>query len=136
MAGNPVKVAAGLVFKNDELLISKRPESVHLGGLWEFPGGKLEIGETYEDCVIREIYEELGIEVKVDYIFEEVLHQYGDITVFIKFFICKLLRGEPKKIQCSDFVWVKRNDLGIYDFPSADIKIINRLRNDNALWDN
>ena len=84
MAGNPVRVAAGLVFKNDELLISKRPESVHLGGLWEFPGGKLEIGETYEDCVIREIYEELGIEVKVDYIFEEVLHQYGDITIFIK----------------------------------------------------
>ena len=134
MAGNTVKVAAGLVFKNDELLISKRPESVHLGGLWEFPGGKLEIGETYEDCVIREIYEELGIEVKVDYIFEEVLHQYGEITVFIKFFICNLQRGEPKKIQCSDFVWVKRNDLGIYDFPSADIKIINRLRNDNALW--
>ena len=136
MAGNTVKVAAGLVFKNDELLISKRPESVHLGGLWEFPGGKLEIGETYEDCVIREIYEELGIEVKVDYIFEEVLHQYGEITVFIKFFICNLQRGEPKKIQCSDFVWVKRNDLGIYDFPSADIKIINRLRNDNALWGN
>ena len=134
MAGNTVKVAAGLVFKNDELLISKRPESVHLGGLWEFPGGKLEIGETYEDCVIREIYEELGIEVKVDYIFEEVLHQYGEITVFIKFFICNLQRGEPKKIQCSDFVWVKRNDLGLYDFPSADIKIINRLRNDNSLW--
>ena len=134
MAGNPVKVAAGLVFKNDELLISKRPECVHLGGLWEFPGGKLEIGETYEDCVIREIYEELGIEVKVDYIFEEVLHQYSEITVFIKFFICNLQRGVPKKIQCSDFMWVKRNDLGLYDFPSADIKIISRLRNDNALW--
>ena len=55
MVGSPVKVAAGLVFKDDKLLISKRPESVHLGGLWEFPGGKLEIGETYEDCVIREI---------------------------------------------------------------------------------
>ena len=136
MVGSPVKVAAGLVFKDDELLISKRPESVHLGGLWEFPGGKVEIGETYEDCVIREIYEELGIEVKVDYIFEEILHQYGEITVFIKFFICNFRRGEPKKIQCSDFVWVKRNDLGLYDFPSADIKIINRLRNDNALWGN
>ena len=82
MVGSPVKVAAGLVFKDDELLISKRPESVHLGGLWEFPGGKLEIGETYEDCVIREIYEELGVEVKVANIFEEVLHQYGELPIY------------------------------------------------------
>jgi len=134
LVGNPVKVAAGLVFKDGRLLIAKRPKSVHLGGMWEFPGGKLESGESYEMCLMREMREELGLDIKVGYEFEEVLHRYPEITVLIKFFICSLFSGEPKAIQCSDFLWVNRDDLMRYDFPSADTKLVNRLRFNNDIW--
>ena len=65
MVVKPVKVAAGLVFKDGKLLIAKRPENSHLGGMWEFPGGKLEFGESYEICLKREIKEELGVKLKL-----------------------------------------------------------------------
>ena len=135
MEGNPVKVAAGLIFKDGNLLISKRPKGFHLGGMWEFPGGKLELDESYESCLVREIREELGIGIKVLYEFDEVLHSYPEKTVLIKFFICSLFRGEPKAIQCSDFIWINRSDLIAYNFPSADTKVVNRLRFNNNTWD-
>ncbi len=134
MAGDPVKVAAGLVFKDGKLLIAKRPKRLHLGGMWEFPGGKLESDETYEMCLMREMNEELGVDIKVGYEFEEVLHQYSEKAVFIKFFICSLLSGEPKAIQCSDFQWINRNDLARYDFPAADTKVVSRLILNKDIW--
>ena len=127
-------MAAGLVFKDGKLLIAKRPKRLHLGGMWEFPGGKLESDESYEMCLMREMREELGVGIKVGYEFEEVLHQYSEKTVLIKFFICSLFSGTPKVIQCSDFQWINRNDLVRYDFPAADAKVISRLRLNNDIW--
>ena len=134
MVVKPVKVAAGLVFKDGKLLIAKRPENSHLGGMWEFPGGKLEFGESYEICLKREIKEELGVKIKVGYEFEEVLHRYSEKTVLIKFFICSLSSGNPKTIQCSEFQWINRRDLTRYNFPAADIKVINQLILNNNIW--
>ena len=134
MAVKPVKVAAGLVFKDEKLLITKRLKNIHLGGMWEFPGGKLELGESYEICLKREMFEELGVKVNVSYEFEEVLHQYSEMTVLIKFFICSLSSGTPKAIQCSEFQWINRRDLTRYNFPAADIKVINQLRLNNNIW--
>ena len=134
MAVKPVKVAAGLVFKDEKLLITKRLKNIHLGGMWEFPGGKLELGESYEICLKREMFEELGVKVNVSYEFEEVLHRYSEMTVLIKFFICSLSSGTPKAIQCSEFQWINRRDLTKYNFPAADIKVINQLRLNNNIW--
>ena len=133
MAVKPVKVAAGLVFKDGKLLIAKRPKNSHLGGMWEFPGGKLELGESFENCLKREMFEELGVKVNVSYEFEEILHQYSEMTVLIKFFICSLSSGKPKAIQCSEFQWINRRDLTRYNFPAADIKVINQLRLNNNI---
>ena len=134
MAVKPVKVAAGLVFKDEKLLITKRLKNIHLGGMWEFPGGKLELGESYEICLKREMFEELGVKVNVSYEFEEVLHRYSEMTVLIKFFICSLSSGTPKAIQCSEFQWINRRDLTRYNFPAADIKMIDQLRLNNDIW--
>ena len=127
-------MAAGLVFKDGKLLIAKRPKRLHLGGMWEFPGGKLESDETYEMCLMREMNEELGVDIKVGYEFEEVLHQYSEKTALIKFFICSLFSGNPKAIQCSDFQWINRNDLARYDFPAADTKVVSRLILNKDIW--
>ena len=75
-------MAAGLVFKDGKLLIAKRPENSHLGGMWEFPGGKLEFGESYEICLKREIEEELGIKIKVGYEFEDIKIDFGASRTF------------------------------------------------------
>tara|TARA_B100000686_G_scaffold171333_2_gene178600 strand:- start:248 stop:667 length:420 start_codon:yes stop_codon:yes gene_type:complete len=135
LGANYVKVAAALVFSEGKLLISQRKEEGHLGGLWEFPGGKLESNETYEACVIREACEELGVDIEVSYKFEEVAHQYTDKSVYIKFFICRLVKGRPKAIQCSCFRWVNRDELSKYNFPEADNIVISRLKESDNLFE-
>src|SRR5690242_19962457 len=94
-----VEVAAGLVFRNGLLLITQRRPDDHLGGLWEFPGGKREPEETYEECLRRELREELDIEVAVQELVESISHDYPDKSVHLKFFRCDWRDGEPRKIH-------------------------------------
>src|SRR5947209_16154187 len=84
-----IEVAAGLVFRDGKLLITQRRADAHLGGLWEFPGGKREQDETFEECLRRELREELGVEVIVGELFESVTHAYPEKTVQLKFFRCQ-----------------------------------------------
>ena len=95
---NLIEVSAALIFRAGKLLITQRHAQVHLGGLWEFPGGKREAGETFEQCLAREIREELGVEISVSELFEEVCHDYPEKSVHLKFFICQLLAGEPQPL--------------------------------------
>src|SRR5437588_4850713 len=95
-------VAAALVFRDGKLLITQRHADVHLGGLWEFPGGKREGDETFEACLVREIREELGVEITVGGLFDEVVHAYPEKTVRLKFFVCRLMAGEPRALGCAD----------------------------------
>jgi mutator protein MutT len=129
-----IEVAAGLVFHGSKLLISQRRPDDHLGGLWEFPGGKLEPGETFAGCLIRELREELGIEVWVGEQIEEVTHSYPEKTVRLKFFICQLLKGQAEPIQCEALAWVTRDDLSNYEFPAADAELLQTLRTRAELW--
>src|SRR6185369_17339571 len=80
-----IEVAAGLVFCEGKLLITQRNADTHLGGLWEFPGGKREPGESFEQCLIRELHEELGIEVTVRELVESLTHAYPEKTVLLRF---------------------------------------------------
>jgi mutator protein MutT len=122
-----VDVSAALIFRNDKLLITQRHANSDLGGLWEFPGGKREPDETFEQCLVRELREELGVKAKVGRLFEEIIHAYSDKTVHLKFFLCELSGGEPQPLGCAAVNWVGKPELANYDFPAADARLLEKL---------
>jgi mutator protein MutT len=129
----PIEVAAALVFRNGRLLITRRQPDAHLGGLWEFPGGKREPGETYEGCLARELREELGIEVAVGELLESLTHDYPDKTVRLNFYRCRWCSGEPQALGCAAFEWVTADELARYEFPAADARLLAMLRENRKL---
>lgn len=129
-----IDVSAGLIFRSGKLLITQRHADAHLGGLWEFPGGKREVGETFEQCLVRELREELGVEVQVDELLDELTHSYPERTVLLKFFACRLQKGEPQAIGCSALKWVGKQELADYSFPAADAKLLEKIRASADLW--
>jgi len=131
---NFTAVSAGLVFRHGLLLIAQRRPQDHLGGLWEFPGGKRHQDETDEDCLERELMEELGIEVEIKDLIETVSHEYAEKAVRLKFFRCLWLRNEPRPLGCQDFAWVAREQLANYTFPAADAQLLQKLKDTLDLW--
>ena len=129
-----VEVSAGLLFRAGQLLIAQRHADAHLGGLWEFPGGKREAGESFEQCLIRELQEELGVTVQVGSLFESVEHAYVEKAVHLKFFLCQLISGEPKALGCAAVRWVTRDELRQFEFPAADAGLLARLNLADELW--
>jgi mutator protein MutT len=129
-----IEVAAGLVFHRGLLLLAQRQPHDHMGGRWEFPGGKREAGETLPECLKRELQEELGIQVEVGPEFDRVDYTYPDRRVLLVFFPCQIVSGNPSPIGCQDIRWVKRSELGDYEFPPADASLIDKLRQSEALW--
>lgn len=131
---NVVEVAAGLVFRNGELLITQRPAGGHLAGLWEFPGGKREEGESFEDCLRRELLEELGIEVEIREVVDSLTHDYPEKRVHLVFFNCVWKANEPQAIGCAAFQWVRREELSGYEFPPADARLLSVLGRTERFW--
>jgi mutator protein MutT len=130
-----VDVAAALVFREGKLLITQRYADAHLGGLWEFPGGKREPNETFEDCLRRELREELGIEVAVGELVESLTHAYPEKTVHLKFYRCRWEKHEPQLLGCSAFRWVRAGELKDYAFPAADARLLGSLRENAGIWE-
>ena len=129
-----IEVSAALIFHHGKLLITQRHAKSHLGGLWEFPGGKREAGETFEQCLIREIREELGVEISVGKLFEEVFHDYPEKSVHLKFFICKLVSGEPQPLDCAALKWIEKSELADFEFPAADAQLLEKLKSPRMAW--
>ena len=129
-----IEVAAGLVFRDGKLLITQRPAGGHLAGLWEFPGGKREPQESFEQALRRELMEELGIEIEVRDLVESITHAYPEKTVRLQFFRCGWRHYEPQALGCSAFRWVSRQELDRYEFPAADARLLDRLATDGTLW--
>ena len=119
-----IDVAAALVFRDGKLLITQRQPEAHLGGLWEFPGGKREPDETFEACLARELREELGIEVAVGALVESLTHAYPEKTVHLQFYRCRWVKHEPQPLGCADFRWVNAEELKDYAFPAADSRLL------------
>ena len=117
-------VTAGLISKAGKFLISKRPEGCHLAGFWEFPGGKQEKNETLEECLKREIREELDIEIHIEKKVMTVHHEYDTKKVTLHFFNCTSLRGPLLARECQEIRWVDRKDLNKYRFPPPDLDVI------------
>jgi len=123
-----IEVSAALIFHDGKLLITQRYAGSHLGGLWEFPGGKREPGETFEGCLVRELREELGVESSVGELFEEITYAYPEKTVRLKFFICRLAQREAQPLGCAALKWVGKLELDEYAFPAADARLLDKLR--------
>jgi 8-oxo-dGTP diphosphatase len=123
-----IVVTAALIKQGDKVLITQRLKSGHQGLKWEFPGGKVEEGEHPEECLKRELMEELGIEVRVNEIFKVVSHKYADRHILLLCYECTLLKGELSALECNDFRWVSAQELDKYDFAGADKVIVEKLK--------
>ncbi len=124
-------IGAAIIRKRGKILITQRPHEGLLGGLWEFPGGKRDGKETLEECVAREIDEELGIEIAVGELFAKVKHAYSHFKITLYAYDCRFVAGRIRKIGIADFRWVTTEELAEYAFPKADRVIIERLREEN-----
>ena len=121
-----IVVSIALVNGEDEILLSKRPQNKHLPGFWEFPGGKVEEGETPEKALIREVKEELNIDINNKCIaplsFSEF--DYNNFQLLLLLYICRRWDGEPMSMENNKLEWVKPNMLRAYKMPPADDALI------------
>ena len=126
-------VTAGVVWDRASscVLITKRREEDVQGGLWEFPGGKQEPGESLQDCLVRELREELAIEVDVSKPFITVEHSYSEFDITLHALHCRILSGEPRAIACQEWKWVRVDELDSYAFSAADERIVTELQRTN-----
>lgn len=121
-------VTAAIIIDNGKILIAQRAENQKLAGKWEFPGGKVKPGETPEECLVREIREELGIAIEVEDFFAESIYRYDTATIRLIAYKARWLDGEYKLSAHSQIKWVKPNELENYDFAPADIPIIRIIK--------
>ncbi len=123
-------VAVALIDEGNRVLISKRPEGKQLAGLWEFPGGKLEPGETPEQALVRECREELGIEVCETCLAPLTFasHSYDDFHLLMPLYICRNWEGDISPQEGQEIAWARANRLQTYPMPPADVPLLPALR--------
>src|SRR6266568_2661350 len=119
-----VRVGLAIIVSKGRILIAKRKKSDSLGGFWEFPGGKCEASETLEECVIREVAEELAIEVTPVRALEAIEYRYPTAVVMLFPFLCRHDSGEPMALAASEVRWVELAALGAYQFPPANVTLV------------
>ena len=130
----PHKLIGVGVVRNDlgEILIDRRLAKGEMAGFWEFPGGKIETTETIEECIKREIQEELAITVFVGNRIMTIEHDYSKFKVTLFVHDCQYIEGEPQAIECQEIRWVTIAELDQYNFPEANYQIIESLKTRNA----
>jgi len=126
VADRRIVVTAAVIERSGAYLVTRRLRGTHLEGLWEFPGGKCEDGETYEACLLRELREELGCDAIVGAKLLEVAHEYPERTVELHFFRCEL-NTQPQPLLGQEIRWVAGTELRALDFPPADEELIQML---------
>jgi 8-oxo-dGTP diphosphatase len=122
--------ACALVDPDHRVLLARRPEGRPMAGLWEFPGGKVHAGETPEACVIRELDEELGLDVTADCLAPLTFasHTYDDFHLLMPLFVCRVWHGLPRPREGQVLKWVRPRDMGGYPMPPADLPLVAFLR--------
>ncbi len=124
---NVIACGVAIVRRDREFLISQRKKNDSFGGYWEFPGGKRNEGESFEDCVVREAREETGIEIKVEQKLMELRRPYNEKIIWLNFYLCTHISGEPKAIDCQKARWADLKELRQFKFPPANDKVIRKL---------
>ncbi len=120
-------IAVGIVFRKNKILVARRSSEQMLGGLWEFPGGKVEPGESLPETVQREVLEETGVEVSVNDALVTVKHTYSHFKITLTAFLCRALRGHAQARQSAEVRWVKPEILDALPFPKANVKVLQAL---------
>ena len=121
-----LEVVCGYILKDNKVLLCRRLKG-HLAGKWEFPGGKLEFGETDSEALMREIDEELGIELNIKTLMIENFHDYGDKQINLRMYYCEYLSGEIELVDHSEYKWVEKKDILNYDLAPADREIAENI---------
>jgi A/G-specific adenine glycosylase len=122
-----VQVVAAAIKKNGRYLLGKRPEGKLLAGLWEFPGGKVEPGESPEEALARELLEELDVKIKVGEFLIQVEHAYSHYSVSIRLYACEIISGQPKTLYHSALKWITKKQMANYALPKANLKFLDLL---------
>ena len=121
------EVVAALIWQGDKFMICQRPANKARGLLWEFVGGKVELGETKEQALKRECKEELNVLLSVGDVFMNVVHEYPDLTVQLTLFNATIAEGEPQKLEHNDIQWIRPNEIPNYEFCPADEEILAKI---------
>ena len=119
-------VVAAVIEQDDRFLLTRRQAGVHLAGMWEFPGGKIDADETHPAALTREIREELDVDVEIRELIFETTHAYPDRTIALFFYRCRL-KGAPRPLLGQEMRWVARNELAALPFPPSDAELIRLL---------
>ncbi len=124
-----IHIVAGIIFNQDksQVFITKRPDDKHKGGFWEFPGGKVEVGETIEQAMARELDEEIGIRVTEQSLFEHLEFDYTDKSLKFDFILVTDFEEQPYGKEGQQGEWVSLEALNQYDFPEANVPILERV---------
>lgn len=126
------EVVAALIWKGSQFMICQRPAHKARGLLWEFVGGKVEPGETKEQALVRECWEELAVTVQVGEVFMEVTHEYPDLTVHLTLFHASIQEGTPQLLEHNDIRWITVEEIDQYPFCPADEVILDRLKEEGS----
>ena len=121
------EVVAGLIRDGERILICQRPANKARGLLWEFPGGKVEAGESKREALVRECREELGVTLNVGDVYAELTHEYPDMTVRLTLFEARIAEGVPRRIEHADVKWIKPEEITEYPFCPADKEICGKI---------
>lgn len=122
------QIGVGIIQREDEkVLIALRPDDAMLGGLWEFPGGKQQNDESIKETVVRELREELGVEIAVESPFMQLDHAYSHFKITLNAFLCRIESGTPEPVSSQEIRWVAIDELGEFPFPKANRKLTERL---------
>jgi 8-oxo-dGTP diphosphatase len=121
-------VVAAIIRRNGRLLLAQRPEGVHLAGQWEFPGGKVETGESHEAALGREITEELGVTIETGPLYFVSEHQYPERAVHLHFFECRITEGEPEARSAVRLGWFRPEELSGLELPEANKRLAEKLQ--------
>ena len=123
-----VDVVAALIWRGNRFFACQRPKDKARANFWEFPGGKVEPGESHAEALVRECREELDITLKVGDLFCEVMHPYSDIVVRLFLYHCTLPKGTPKLLEHQAFAWLTTGEIHQYAFCPADRVILDKLQ--------
>ncbi len=122
-----IPCGVALIRRGRQFLISQRKKDYTFGSKWEFPGGKKDPDETFEQCVAREVKEETGVDVEVHGKFMEIRRKYHERVIWLNFYLCTYLSGEPRPVDCEQVLWADIDELKRYDFPPANDEVIRKL---------
>ncbi len=128
VGNNMINVVAGIIYRDDgKFLIAQRNLNKNQGGLWEFPGGKLEPGETCEEALAREIREEMAADIEVLECVGENIHHYPEKDIRLMFYKAKLLSDDVTLLEHEDCRWITKEDKDKFEFAGADVKVFEMI---------